>query len=206
MLRKIVSLSIFIAMFIFNSCSGPKLLSWDELEIIPRAVWNANDPKEYKTHTIERITIHHEGTFFHQDSSALRRIKNVQTWGMGPDRKWIDIPYHFLIDGKGNIIEGRNPLTVGETNTSYDPTGHVLISVIGQYHRKQVLRVEQLNSIIQLAANLCIKFNLSPDSIKGHRDFCKPNETSCPGDDIYRYIQDGTITKSVKKLLLNKLN
>lgn len=204
MLRTTALLFIIFVILVFSSCSRSRLLMWDELQIIPRSAWNANEPREYKTHTIERITIHHEGTFFDQDSSALRRIKNVQTWGMGPDRNWIDIPYHFLIDGKGNIIEGRNPLTVGETNTSYDPTGHVLISVIGQYHRKQVLRAEQLNSIIQLAANLCIKYNLSPDSIKGHRDFCKPNETSCPGDDIYQYIKDGTIVKKVKKLLSKK--
>ncbi|MBM4175254.1 MAG: N-acetylmuramoyl-L-alanine amidase [Ignavibacteria bacterium] len=201
MLKNIFLLFALIFIAFFNSCSHFKLLSWDELNIIPRSAWNASEPHEYKSHMINRITIHHEGTFFHQDSSALRHVKNVQTWGMGPDRNWIDVPYHYLIDGKGNIIEGRNPLTVGETNTSYDPTGHVLISVIGQYHKRQILREEQLNSIVQLAANLCLKYNLSPDSIKGHRDFCKPGETSCPGDDIYQYIDDGTIRNRVKKLV-----
>ncbi len=189
-------------LILFSSCSS-KLLTWNELNIIPRTVWNANPPREYKIHTIERITIHHEGTFFHQDSSALQHIKNIQTWGMGKDRNWIDVPYHFLIDGKGNIIEGRNPLTVGETNTSYDPTGHVLISVIGEYHKRQMPRDEQINSIIQLAANLCIRYNLNPDSIKGHRDYCKPGETSCPGDNLYKYLQDRTIQEKVKTILKN---
>jgi hypothetical protein len=201
MLKNVLLFSSIMFLMFIISCSSTKLLTWDELQIIPRSAWNANEPREYKTHTIERITIHHEGTFFHQDSSALRHIKNVQTWGMGPDRNWIDLPYHYLIDGKGNIIEGRNPLTVGETNTSYDPTGHILISVIGQYHKRQTLREEQLNSIIQLSADLCLKYNLSPDSIKGHRDFCKPGETSCPGDDIYQYIQNRTIVEKIKKLL-----
>ncbi len=201
MLKNIFLLSSTLLIASFISCGHVKLLTWNELEIIPRSAWNASEPREYKTHMINRITIHHEGTFFHQDSSALRHVKNVQTWGMGPDRNWIDVPYHFLIDGRGNIIEGREPLTVGETNTSYDPTGHVLLSVIGQYHKRQILRSEQLSSIIQLSANLCLKYELSPDSIKGHRDFCKPGETSCPGDNIYHYIENGTIRERVKKLI-----
>ncbi|MGB9665073.1 MAG: peptidoglycan recognition protein family protein [Ignavibacteria bacterium] len=172
----------------------------DKIIIHPRTVWGAIDPKPYKFHHPVRITIHHEGTYFLQDSLAFRHIKNIQIWGMR-ERKWADVPYHFFIDGFGNIIEGRNIFTAGETNTSYNPEGHILISVIGEYHRKQKLNSSQYNSLLNLIAHLCIKFNISPDSIRGHRDYCKPGETNCPGDNIYQLLENGKIINDVKKII-----
>ena len=64
-----------------------------------------------------------------------RRLKNIQTWCMGKDRNWTDIPYHYLIAPDGTVYEGRNVNTVGETNTEYDPTGHLLICFLGNYRR-----------------------------------------------------------------------
>lgn len=193
---------IFIILIINSGCSA-SIVNIEEVIIIhPRYIWNADDPKPYKNHKPVRITIHHEGTYFPQDSLAFRHIKNVQVWGMRV-RKWADIPYHFLIDGFGNIIEGRNIFTVGETNTSYDPTGHLLISIIGEYHRRQNLNPEQYQSLIKLIAFLSNKFQISIDSIKGHRDYCRPGETDCPGDNIYQLIQSGKIKKDVEKYLLN---
>ena len=104
-----------------------------EIVINPRSTWNAADPKPFKQHVPERITIHHEGTGLKKMMMLPKHIKNVQTWGMGKDRNWIDIPYHFLIDPNGNIYEGRNIFTVGETATEYDPTGHLLNNLFGEF-------------------------------------------------------------------------
>jgi len=59
---------------------------------------------------------------------------------MGKDRNWIDIPYHFLIDPNGNVYEGRNVFTVGETATEYDPTGHLLILVLEILRNRRLVR------------------------------------------------------------------
>lgn len=193
---------IFIILIIISGCSKSFVKTEEIIIIHPKSIWNANDPKSYKTHKPVRITIHHEGTYFSQDSMAFRHIKNVQVWGMR-ERKWADIPYHFLIDGFGNIIEGRNAFTVGETNTSYDPTGHLLISIVGEYHKRQNLNSDQYQSLIKLIAFISKKFQISLDSIKGHRDYCRPGETDCPGDNIYRFIQSGKIKKDVEKYLKN---
>jgi len=61
---------------------------------------------------------------------------------MGPDRKWTDIPYHFLIAPDGTIYEGKSVYTVGETATEYDPTGHLLITCLGN------LEVQEPSKII----------------------------------------------------------
>ncbi|RPI67858.1 MAG: hypothetical protein EHM47_15235, partial [Ignavibacteriales bacterium] len=91
----------FIALLFIGGCSS------SELVINKRNVWSANDPLPYKSHIPFKITIHHEGVVFNKGENAPEHIKVFQVWGMGPDRKWTDIPYHFLIDPEGNIYEGR---------------------------------------------------------------------------------------------------
>jgi len=200
MLKRFFSL-MFISLFtIFSGCFHQSILNEQEIIIHPRSVWGANDPKPYKSQVPVRITIHHEGTYFPQDSLAFRHIKNIQIWGMR-ERKWADVPYHYFIDGFGNIIEGRNIFTAGETNTSYNPEGHILISIIGEYHKRQKLNSEQYNSLIKLIAHLCNQFKINPNSIRGHRDYCKPGETDCPGDNIYQLIENKQIINDVERIL-----
>lgn len=202
MLKKFFLLSLISVIAIFVGCFNKSLLNENSIIIHPRTIWGANEPKLYDSQVPVRITIHHEGTYFPQDSLAFRHIKNIQIWGMR-ERKWADVPYHFFIDGFGNIIEGRNIFTTGETNTSYNPEGHILISIIGEYHKRQNLNSEQYNSLIRLIVHLCKEFKISPDSIRGHRDFCKPGETDCPGDNIYQLIENKKIINDVKGLLKN---
>jgi hypothetical protein len=129
------------------------------------------------------------------------KLKRIQTWGMGPDRKWADIPYHFLIDLDGNVWQGRSVLTVGETITSYDPTGHILVSVLGEYESEQIPNEKQLKSVVDIMAYLCQKYNISPDSIRGHKDYCRPGETVSPGRNLYRYLENGYLKSEVEKKL-----
>ena len=169
--------------------------------IIPRMAWNASEPRPFPSHTPVRITIHHEGTKLEAKDDAARKIKNIQTWGMGPDRNWADIPYHFLIAPDGKIYEGRNVNTVGETATEYDPTGHLLICCLGNLET-QPLPEAQLNSLIRLVAYSSVKYEIILDSLASHKDYS--NQTNCPGKNLYPYVQDGTIKKEARKLVENQ--
>jgi hypothetical protein len=177
----------------FIACCSTK-----EIVINPRTTWNASDPKPFKQHIPERITIHHEGTIFKKNDDAPKHIKNVQTWGMGKDRNWIDIPYHFLIDPNGNIYEGRNIFTIGETATEYDPTGHLLITCLGNFEEQEISE-EQLESLIKLIAYCCTKHQISPETIASHKDYS--NQTVCPGKNLYKYLENNYIKDEVKKIL-----
>lgn len=167
------------------------------VSIVPRSGWNAAEPKTFKQHIPVRITIHHEGTYFDSTKDAAKHIKNVQTWGMGPDRKWVDIPYHFLIAPNGTIYEGRSVYTVGETATEYDPTGHLLISCLGNFEEQQVPPV-QLEALTKLIAWCSKKYNISPETIASHKD--QAAKTDCPGKNLYQYLQNGYIKSRVKEL------
>lgn len=145
-----------------------------------------------------RITIHHEGTKLEMTDDAAKKISAIQRWGMGPEKNWADIPYHFLIAPNGTIYEGRDVFTVGETSTEYNPEGHLLICCLGNLE-VQPLPQQQLNALIKLAAYASKKYSISVDSIASHRDYSK--QTTCPGKNLYPYIQNGFIKKEVKKLL-----
>ena len=123
-----------------------------DVSIVPRSGWNALPPKPYKQHTPQQITVHHEGTRLEITDDAARKIHNIQVWGMGKDRNWADIPYHFLIAPDGTIYEGRDVNTVGETATEYDPTGHLLITCLGNLQQQEVPE-QQLNALIRLMRN-----------------------------------------------------
>lgn len=190
-MNKFKFLLCFLLSLFFISCSTTK-----EIIINSRASWNASDPKPFIQHVPERITIHHEGTIFEMNDDAPKHIKNVQTWGMGKDRNWIDIPYHFLIDPNGKIYEGRNIFTVGETATEYDPTGHLLITCLGNFE-EQEMSDEQLESLIGLIAYCCEKYAISPETIASHKDYS--NQTVCPGKNLYKYLENNYIKEEVAK-------
>ncbi len=191
---------ILLAALITLNCTSSKKVTVDgsAITIIPRSGWTANEPRAFKQHTPVRITIHHEGTKLEVTEDAARKIKNIQVWGMGPDRNWADIPYHFLIAPDGKIYEGRHVNTVGETNTEYDPTGHLLITCLGNLEVQEVPPA-QLKSLIDLIAHVSVKYKIPAETLASHRDYSK--QTTCPGKNLYQYLQNGYIKEEVNKVL-----
>jgi hypothetical protein len=193
---------LIIALFTVSciACSGTRKANAlrDNISIVPRSGWNAAEARPYKQHEPVRITVHHEGTRLDITADAARKIKGIQTWGMGPDRKWADIPYHFLIAPDGTIYEGRNVHTVGETNTEYDPTGHLLITCLGNLEQQEVPK-EQLASLIKLIAYCAKKYQLPLETLATHRDHSK--QTTCPGKNLYAYFENGTVRKEAAALM-----
>lgn len=200
------NITIFFLAVIFSanqSHAQPKKSAHrDTVTIMPKSAWKGVEGRPYKQHVPVKITVHHEGgKVLTETDDAKQRLKNIQTWGMGPDRKWADVPYHLLIAPDGTVYEGRDPLTVGETNTEYNPTGHLLICFLGNYSQQQVDK-RLLKVLVNLLVDQCIKYNISPKEISTHRDHSK--QTTCPGEDIYSYFKSGYIIKEVSKVLKKK--
>jgi hypothetical protein len=191
---------ICILLLTFISCVVPRKNSnvLNDIGIVSRSNWQALDPKPFKTHTPVRITVHHEGTYLDKTGNAAKKIAAIQKWGMGPDRNWADIPYHFLIAPDGTIYEGRAVNTVGETATEYDPTGHLLITCLGDYEKQEVPK-EVITSLTKLIAFCSKKYGLPLETLSTHRDQSK--QTNCPGKNLYRFFEDGTIKKGITKWL-----
>lgn len=186
---------------LITGCTTNKVqkLPNSEVIIVSRQSWNALPPKEFKQHIPEKITVHHEGTRLELTDDAARKIRNIQAWGMGKDRNWADIPYHFLIAPDGTIYEGRAVNTVGETATEYDPTGHLLITCLGNLEIQEV-PPSQLNALVRLVAYCCRKYQIPSETLATHRDYSK--QTTCPGKNLYSYFENGYIRNRVEELLV----
>ena len=193
-------LSLTLLVLLVACAPGKRSAHLPAVTIVSRSGWNANEPRPYKQHTPVRITVHHEGTRLEATDDAAKKIKAIQVWGMGKDRNWADIPYHFLIAPDGTIYEGRAVTTAGETATEYDPSGHLLITCLGNLEVQEVPE-KQLASLINLIAYSSRKYHIPAETLTTHRD--NSTQTTCPGKNLYAYFQSGYIQQRVKALLSN---
>ena len=169
----------------------------DESIISVRSWGGTPDTGAHRTHEIHFITLHHGGEPFTRDKDPQEYLRHLQSWSRS-EKKWIGIPYHFLIDLDGKVYEGRNIDYAGDTNTEYDPTGHALICVLGNFEEVEPNQ-KQLDAVVDLFTYLCIKYNLPPDVIKSHKDYSKI--TVCPGKNLYRYLESGYFKQEVTRKL-----
>jgi hypothetical protein len=111
------------------------------------------------------------------------------------DRGWVDLAYHFLVDANGHVYEGRPVTAVGDTATSYDPTGHFLVCAEGDFNRQSIPGA-QVAAVADVLAWGASQFGVDPSTIRGHRDWAP--ETTCPGDIFYPLISGGSLEQAVR--------
>jgi N-acetyl-anhydromuramyl-L-alanine amidase AmpD len=162
--------------------------------IMTRAEWGAGPViLQPKRHEIKYITIHHTGVAQKPAVDFKTKLQNLQKWCQREDTKsfaprvkppWPDIPYHYYIDCHGKIAEGRPAVFVGDTNTTYDPTGHLLIVLEGNFEKEPVTEAQfqALNAMTRWAAE---KYRVPRVRIKGHGDYA---QTDCPGKPLTAYL------------------
>lgn len=189
---KTVVVSLVVVMF--GSAAGCAA----RVEIVPRAEWGWQPASgTLPEHTISKITIHHGGSPYDEDRDPVEYLRALQKWSRS-DKGWIDLPYHYVIDLEGRIFEGRPIRYPGDTNTTYDPRGHALIVVVGNYDNREFSDV-QFESLARLTAQLTIEHSVDLSDIKGHKDYA-PGETACPGANIHRHLEDGSLLRRVSNL------
>lgn len=158
-------------------------------KILSRNEWGAKDPVgKMKHHTPDRITIHHTASHQRRDLSIEQKMRDLQRFSQNPSQlatgrtkpAWPDVPYHFYIGFDGQIAEGRDVNFVGDTNTDYDPTGHILIVLEGNFDEEQPSSA-QIDSLRCLARWLTGYWRIPPSAIKGHKDYAS---TACPGRNL----------------------
>jgi hypothetical protein len=149
-------------------------------------------------HRITHVTLHHTGDSkpLRREDDPVTRLRGLQSWGAS-DRNWWDVPYHYLLDLDGRVFEGRDWHYMGETNTTYDPSGHFLISIIGNYDEQEPTPA-QLASIADMMAWALQTFSLPLEAIGGHYQYA---DSGCPGKFLRRYLEDGTMKRMVKERL-----
>jgi hypothetical protein len=182
-----------------GSASAAQPLADVERSIVPVSAWGgtAADPALARTQVITHITLHHQGEPFKPGTDPEKYLRNLQSWSR-TTKHWVDIPYHYIIDLDGRIYSGRDINYAGDTNTEYDPMGHALIEVVGNFEEVEPNQ-KQLDAVVDLMAMLAAKYHVPIDKIASHRDYS--GQTVCPGKNLYRYVESGYFRDKVAQRL-----
>ena len=191
--------SLWLLSLLTVSCAAaPVRARRNTVEVLCRKAWRARAPGAgLVKHQIRRLTVHHSGRAFTNNRRGPARIRSAQRYHQTGKRRWPDIAYHYLIDLRGNIFEGRAVWARGDTGTTYDTTGHFLICVLGNYE-KQRPGARQLQALTQLLAWAAQQHKVSPATITSHRDHAR---TSCPGKHLHQLIKSRALQRRVQAAL-----
>jgi hypothetical protein len=166
-------------------------------QVISKAEWGGGPTSNsVRTHFPSQLTLHHEGSPrpLTPEKDPKQLLRNLQQWGWR-ERNWPDIPYHLLIDLEGSIYEARPIDYVGDTATTYDPTGHLLVTVMGNYEI-QAPNEKQLTALADLLAWLADYYNINPETLAAHMNYAS---TACPGKFLYPYVASGFLEGEIRK-------
>ncbi len=164
--------------------------------VVPRRVWGADLPQgAFRTHTISAITVHHTAVASRADTDGRARAR-AHTRGH-LERGWPDLAYHLLIDGSGVVRQGRPTTAIGDTGTDYDPTGHLLVTLEGNFEDHPPTEA-QLESTARVLAWGSATYGVPVSEIDGHKDHAS---TACPGESLYRLLASGALGRRVQEVL-----
>lgn len=183
-------------------CQGAVAQWWDQEVVhtawspgvVGRTTWGAKHVLPRAKHHIPvRITIHHGGVLSNPKRSLEDKLKGLQTFSQREDKladgrtkpAWPDIPYHYYIAIDGRIGQGRPWWFAGDTNTEYNPAGHLLIMVEGDFVKEKPTKA-QLRSLQALTDWASDWFHISSSTVTGHGDHAK---TDCPGTNLWPYVR-----------------
>jgi hypothetical protein len=181
----------------------------DRIVVHTRKDWGAKPPTRPYTDqsSLFACVVHHGGEKnapFTTDQEVANCMRLWQAFHQGPQRGWIDIGYHFIMDGRGELWQGRPTWAIG-AHVLNENTGRFGICLpqdgtrFGLNHAqhdtfRKLFRVQH-NKLGMPALSRLAKDPRSGFGVFGHREV--PNQsTECPGDvllaDVHKMIKEFT--------------
>jgi hypothetical protein len=165
------------------------------------ADWGAREPSGaivVENHKPTYIVVHHtvdpgNGTDYSKEH-AFQISRDIQNFHMDT-RGWIDTGQQFTNSRGGFVTEGRHR----SLEILRGGTQHVQGANVAD-HNSEVIGIENeglystvdvpqalWDSLVRLVTYIASQYGISPDFIKGHRDF---NSTECPGQVLYNRLPE----------------
>jgi hypothetical protein len=134
-------------------------------------------PNHPLAHRITRLTLHHQGEVWKAGADVSAYLRNLQRWSTQA-RGWVDIPYHYIVADDGQVYAARPVALAGDTNTNYDPRGHLLVMLLGNFEVQEPTAAQWASTAV-LVRQLLLEHNLAVSQLGVHRHFA--SNTVCPG-------------------------
>lgn len=135
---------------------------------------------------ITRLTVHHQGVAWQPGADVPAYLRRLQAWSR-ESRRWSDLPYHYIVAPDGQVYEGRAEAVPGDTQTDYDPRGHLLVMLLGNFERQQP-SAAQWDATVDLLVQLSRRHGLDAAALGMHRQFTA--QTVCPGAHLAARIDE----------------
>ncbi len=155
-----------------------------------RTEWRAENAKTIPLDQAKnRIVVHHTAHFVTNTVMAIGT--NKASWNAAVAhvhqaqdlhkrvRGWSDVGYHYMIDWKGRIFQGRPVDRLG-AHTEGNNRGSIGVVLLGDFSRQRP-PLEQVASLKTLMRWLISVHGISPKRIQGHHQF---KYTLCPGKSL----------------------
>ena len=151
--------------------------------VVGRASWKARPMRNnaVKNRKLSRITIHHtadQGSMVDLGSDDVAGyLRRLQAYFQN-NKKYADLPYHYLIASDGKVYEGR-PLSYQGAHAGDGPRNveNIGIALIGNFEKISPSDA-QISSLRTLVSRLAKKHRIAKARIYPH---CDIKETDCPG-------------------------
>ncbi len=125
---------------------------------------------------IRKLIVHHSAS-----NSVTTKKVDIEMWHK--QRGFSQIGYRKIIEGKGNIVDGRPETTQG-AHTRGANQASLGVCVIGDFERN-VPSSRQIAALISVLTDWCKKYKIDTTNIYGHYNTPGGNtKTSCPGKNI----------------------
>ncbi|MBI5246904.1 MAG: N-acetylmuramoyl-L-alanine amidase [Elusimicrobia bacterium] len=155
-----------------------------------RTEWRAESAKRIPLDEAKnRIVVHHTANIV---TGAVKAIAtNKASWKAAVAhvhqaqdlhkrvRGWSDVGYHYMIDWKGRIFQGRPVDRLG-AHTEGNNRGSIGVVLLGDFSRQRP-PLEQVASLKTLLRWLTAVHGISPENIQGHHQY---KSTLCPGKSL----------------------
>lgn len=152
-------------------------------DIVAVAAWGGTSPPlPAQAQPITRLTLHHQGETWKPGADVQDYLRRLQRWSRQA-RGWVDIPYHYIVAQDGRAYAARPWQIAGDTNTEYDPRGHLLVMLVGNFEVQEPTPA-QWQGTVALVAHLLVQHGLHVEDLATHRDLSA--QTLCPGAHLYR--------------------
>ena len=158
--------------------------------LLDRVAWGAKAAKTdlMKPHKPYSIIVHHTGERQRPKTALTKKLQGLQGFAQGQRKMadgrvlppWGDLPYRFYIGSDGAIGEGRDVNFAGDTNTNYNPVGHIQVVLEGNFEVEKPTP-EQLEALKQVLAWQAARWKVPISTISVHRDHA---QTACPGKNL----------------------
>lgn len=148
------------------------------MRIVSRAEWGAAPARSTTPLRPERVNLF----VLHHTTGSYRgalSVQQIQAFHQGPERKWADVGYNFLVAPDGTVYEGRGWGFAG-AHARGKNSESVGVAFIGDGSKEMPSAAKA--AVLELLREAEERFG--PLRTVGHRDV---GTTACPGDAIYAW-------------------